>query len=306
MEIQVVDNASQDGSADFVAAKHPDVRLIRNAKNLGYAGGHNIGIREAEGEYVLLVNQDTVLTPTFIECAVETFRRDGRIGAVQGKLFLYNFNDGAPRVGLTGKRLIDTTGFLFLKNRRVLNRGQGEEESAQYNQGGEVFGADGALPIYRRAALEDVKIGTEYFDEDFFAYMEDVDLAWRLRLRGWKTWYEPRAIAFHGRGAGERAVRNYFSILRERRHVSPFAKKYSFRNKRLLQMKNEFPSLAVKHLFWWGTKEILAWAWATVAEWYTPWVAKELIRLAPKMFKKRREIMRRATITPQAFAKWIT
>ena len=184
----------------------------------------------------MLLNQDAILTPNFLKEAIKILEKDKRIGALQPKVLKYDFQEKKP------KNIFDTTGLLMLKNRRIINRGQGQKDKDQFNKQEEIFGADGAVPIYRRKTLENIKlpicadprsyphqsVSYEYFDESFFAYKEDVDLAWRMRLYGWKIIYAPNVLAYHERGAGESASRKALDILKERRSISLFAKTISF------------------------------------------------------------------------------
>ena len=201
----------------------------------------------------------------------------------------------------------------------MINRGQGERDEGQYNKTEEIFGVDGAAPLYRRTALENIKLpirikfaynshqnshAYEYFDEDFFCYKEDVDLAWRLQLYGWKSVYEPRAIAYHLRGAGERAVKNYISVALARRKISQFAKFYSFKNDRLMRIKNELPSLFFRHFFSILIKEIGAWLYVLFLEHYTWNSIKALIKEAPNAWRKRKIIMARKRTGAKEMRKW--
>ena len=308
LEILVIDNASTDRTVEEIRnPKHEirNIRIIENKKNLGFAAGHNLGIRESRGEYVLCLNQDVVLDKDFVKYTVEAMEKDKKIGSVQGKL-------------LKNQKIIDVTGLLMFKNRRVIARGQGEEDKNQY-AAGEIFGVDGAAPLYRRTALENIKLpirikfaynshqnshAYEYFDEDFFCYKEDVDLAWRLRLYGWKSVYEPRAIAYHLRGAGERAVKNYISVALARRKISQFAKFYSFKNDRLMRIKNELPSLFFRHFFSILIKEISAWVYVLFLEHYTWKSIKALIKEAPNAWRKRKLIMSKKRVSGAEMRKW--
>ena len=186
---------------------------------------------------------------------------------------------------------MDTTGLIAFKNRRFINRGQGEEDKNQY-QASEIFGVDGAAPLYRRAALEDTKINNEYFDEDFYMYKEDVDLAWRMRLFAWKAIYEPKAVGYHLRGAGDSAVQKPAEIIKQRKKISQFAKFYSFKNQRLMQIKNELPSLFFRDIFSILIKEIGAWLYVIFFEKYTWKAIKSLIKQIPNAIKKRKIIMK--------------
>src|SRR5262249_58653681 len=114
------------------------------------------------------------------------------IGSLSGKLLR-----GDP---VEGPSVIDSAGHVLYRNRTALNRGENEPDRGQFDEPAEVFGVCAAAALYRRAMLEDVRVGDDYFDSTFFAYLEDVDLDWRARLRGWKAWYAPAAVAIHERG----------------------------------------------------------------------------------------------------------
>lgn len=287
--------------ADSLGQRNNRSLRITTGENLGFAGGHNKLFGEANGEYILALNADAVLTPDFLQHALEAFA-DPRVGAVQGKLLRWNLLTLTSPVmaGEPPAAVFDTTGLLPLNNRRIVNRGMGEEDRGQYNEAGEVWGADGAAPLYRRAALDDVAFPRadgrkEYFDEDFFAYKEDVDLAWRLQWRGWKTAYVPTAVAWHGRGAGENAATNYRAIIAERRKISSLLKYYSFSNQRLLLLKNEDAKRYILDLPKWILKEIGAWGYALLFEWRTIPAIVRTVKLIPQMLKKRHWTMSRRT-----------
>lgn len=301
IEILVIDNASTDNTVKIIRrfASHSQIGigLIKNKKNLGFATGHNIGIRKSKGDYILCLNPDAVLDKDFIKNAVKTIEKGKKIGSVQGKL--YKIDD----INKPKKDTLDTTGLLMFKNRRVVARGQGEKDKGQY-KAGEIFGVDGAAPLYRREALEDVKIDGEYFDESFFCYKEDIDLAWRLQLNNWKTIYEPKAIAYHLRGAGEGAVKNYVSVALIRRKISKFAKFHSFKNDRLMRIKNELPGLFLRDIFYIIIKEIGAWAYVLIFEQYSLKTIRELIKQIPGAWKKRKIIMAKRRIGSKEMKRW--
>lgn len=322
MELVITDQVSTDGSRElirkFIAENvfSGDVRFIENAHNTGFAGGHNRVMAMAGGEYIFCVNPDIIIEPDFLDKVLEPFFRDEKVGAVQPKLLRYNFKKGTPSTK-DGKNIIDTTGLLILKNRRIINRGQGYKDVGQFEKEEEVFGADGAAPVYRKKTLEDVKIPLfnkegsaikekfEYFDEDFVAYKEDVDLAWRMRMLGWKTLYYPKAVVYHGRGSGESAALDYAGIIRERRKISKLAKKLAFRNQRFMQLKNEYWGALLKHLPVVVIKEILAWGYVLVFE---PSIflgtIPELVRGTAKMLKKRKYIMEHKRSSDEYMEHW--
>ena len=144
----------------------------------------------------------------------------------------------------------------------------------------------------------------EFFDEDFFLYKEDVDLAWRLRIYGWKTVYQPKAVAYHGRGAGDSAAKTYGKIIEERRKISERAKYYSFKNQRLMQIKNEIPLLLLVDLLYFLFKEIGSWIYVIIFEHYTIKAVGELFSQAPTAFKKRKIIMKKRRVSWREMRKW--
>ena len=210
----IIDNNSIDGSRNYLKTLRqsaPHINIIFNEKNIGFAAGHNEGIRGSDSEYILCLNQDVILDENFLKNAVEILNKNVRMGALQPKLLQLKEINGE----LQKTDIIDTTGLIMFKNRRVINRGQGNQCSiSNFQFSNEIFGADGAAPIYKREMLESIKIPIrnndfEYFDEDFFMYKEDVDLAWRMRLYGWKIFYAPDVIGWHARGAGDSAKTKY-------------------------------------------------------------------------------------------------
>ena len=190
LELIVVDNASADHSVEFVRQRWPTATVVQNDTNQGFSRAHNTAIRASRGEYYLALNPDVELQPGFIEKLVSALKDRPEFGSAAAKLW---------QRGLGNPPLIDSTGLFLDRSRHQYLRGRNKPDHGQYELPEEVFGVDGAAPMYRRSMLEDVKVDGEFFDEAFFAYMEDVDLAWRARLLGWRCWYEPAATAYHVR-----------------------------------------------------------------------------------------------------------
>lgn len=181
LEIIVVDNASTDGSVDLVKDKFPDVTLIVNEKNLGFGGGINIGIRVANGRYIMVLNNDARLDRRCIEELKWGIEKDLKYGACAPKILL-EIEDN----------LIDAAGIAVYPDGLSIGRGR-MEPAEQYNEETEVFGASGCAALFRKEMLDEIGL----FDEDFFAYAEDTDLGWRARLAGWKCIYNPQALVYH-------------------------------------------------------------------------------------------------------------
>lgn len=184
-QLVVVDNGSRDGSAEWLAAQ-PEVTLLRNSRNLGFAVAANQGLRATTQPLVLLCNQDLSLDPGYLAAAAARMEADPSAGSVTGRL-------------RRGSRL-DSTGHVLHRSGWVSNRGAGEPDDGRYPGAAEVFGVSAAAALYRRLMLDDVALSGQVFCEDFFSYLEDVDLDFRARWRGWRAWYEPAATAEHARG----------------------------------------------------------------------------------------------------------
>jgi len=197
-DICLVDNASTDGSAEFVKQNYASemdsgkLKLVQNEKNRGIAEGNNVGIRLAlknpDTKYVATLNADTVVKEDWLEQLLKAAEKDGKIGMCQGKILLMD------------KKKIDSTGWLFYRSATWWDRGEGEIDSGQYDSKREIFGVCSAAALFKREMLEDVAIDNEYFDSDFFGYVDDTDLSVRGRLRGWGCVYASEAIVYHHRG----------------------------------------------------------------------------------------------------------
>lgn len=271
LEIIVVDNGSIDGSAE-IAARDESVRLIRNPTNLGFAVANNLGIDAAGGEFVLLLNYDVRLRPDYVRLLVGRLRQDESLGSVSGKLLRAEPPD-----------LIDSTGHVMYRNVWPTNRGEDEPDGPAHDAPGEVFGVCAAAGLYRRAMLDDVRVNGEILDGSFFAYLEDVDLDWRARSRGWRSWYEPRAGAIHARsGSGA------WGSARLQRHI--------LKNRLLLIVKNDGGLGMLARL-----PGMVAFTGAKAVQLLVTRPAALLgavdaIRLLPSALGKRRAIQRRRTV----------
>ncbi len=181
-ETIVVDNGSTDGTADMVEGEYPWVRLIRNPENVGFCRGNNQAIEVARGELVLLLNNDAEAAPDFLSrlaSAADEYPEHGMF---------------ATRVMMFDRRnVFDSTGLLVYPDGICRSRGWLEKDVGQYDVPAEVIGPNGCAAVYRRAMLDDVGL----FDERYFAYLEDLDLAMRGQLRGWTCMYVPSAVVYH-------------------------------------------------------------------------------------------------------------
>jgi GT2 family glycosyltransferase len=183
LEIIVVDNASTDGSDQIPVEFETRVHLIRSTENLGYGGGINAGIAAASGDMILALNNDLDLDRFFVEYLARAMEADPSIGMC------------APKMLLPDGRL-NSTGLCISRSGAAWNRNFGREDT-EPDRTQEIIGPCGGAALYRRAMLEEV--GS--FDESFFMYMEDVDLAVRARLAGWRCRYVPEAVVVHENSA---------------------------------------------------------------------------------------------------------
>ena len=189
-KIIFVDNGSKDESAEFVKNKFPKVEVISLDKNTGFAKGNNIGIHKAfedpEIEYVALLNNDAMTEKSWLSEMVKVIKQDDKIGSVAPKILKYFRRDIIDSIG--NMIHLDGTGISYCMN---------EIDNGQYNKIIEIFGINGCSCLYSKRMLEDVQVGDDFFDSDFFLYLEEVDLNWRARLRGWKCFTAPNAVVYH-------------------------------------------------------------------------------------------------------------
>jgi len=293
--VMVLDNQSSVGEIRAVASAYPEVQMLSMKDNLGYSGGANRLIREADGyEYILLLNPDAVLDPRCLEEMVRVMESAPGVGSVGGKLVLGDSRLDGGRADTT-PRLLDSTGHLIFRSRRIIDRGHGELDVGQYETSEEVFSICGAAVLFRRRMLEEVQIDGEYFDEDFFAYKEDVDICWRAQLLGWSSYYNPAATAHHLRGWKRRD---------DRRSV-PWVRKYhSFKNHYLMMIKNELPSLFWRDflpILWLGVR---AMAYVSIMEPALWSSVLDLRKYWPRAQHKRRIIMGRRRASVEMMGRW--
>lgn len=221
----LLDNASADGTLDRLAAFAPRLaEIIRTPSNLGFSAGHNRILAGREAEYVLFLNPDTLLAPDFLEKAVAGLDDHPECGSLSPKLFRLSRPEDSPEK----TSLLDSTGIYWTSNQRHLDRGSGTPDRGQFDQAQFVFGVTGAAAFYRRECLRDIAFNGEIWDEDFFLYREDADLAWRAAWRGWKCVYNPGIHAWHARRV----------LPQNRRDALALANLHSVKNRFLLRLKN--------------------------------------------------------------------
>lgn len=185
-EIILVDNNSKDDSIEFVRTFYPEVKIIPLSENRGFAGAVNQGIKQAKGALIAVLNNDTVIDSDWLEVLSTFMESNPDIGFCASKIVKYD--DSA---------VIDSVGHGMKRSGYTFNMGNAVRDTGQYNSRREIFGASAAAAVYRKSMLEDIGL----FDEDFYMYLEDVDLSFRAQLRGYKCMYVPDANVQHV-GAG--------------------------------------------------------------------------------------------------------
>lgn len=221
-EIIVVDNGSHDDSAKYLRRFFPEVRIIELANNSGFAPAVNLGIKAAIGKFIFLLNNDTRVDPNCLSVLVKTLDKHRSVGMVAAKMLNYYHPE-----------IIDSAGDYIDSVGHADNIGRGQLDSAAFNQAGPVFLVTGGGAMYRRSIFEQVGL----FDEDYFAYFEDVDLGLRAQLQGIKAYYQPQAVIYHIHKATSNRQKSFTEYLQ-------------FRNMTMTIIKN-FPRPLLWHQFNW-------------------------------------------------------
>jgi GT2 family glycosyltransferase len=285
--IMVVDNASEDGSLEAIARSFPDVQVKAFASNQGFSRAFNWGVDQTQGDYLLSLNPDVSLRRNFILEVLEAVGQDDRVGIVAPKLL--RAKDPA---------ILDSTGLFIDRRRRPYDRGQGTPDRGQYDAHLHVFGACGAAALYRRSMLEDLVCSGEYFDEAFFAYYEDADLAWRAQSRGWHAVHAPRAVALHDRG--------WADTLRKRGRATKEATgpRLALRNRYLMTVKNDNPAHLLSDLPLILAAEVPRLLYAALTRPQILLGMLDLMRVLPSAFGKRQQVRSRRTVADAVVRRW--
>src|SRR5271165_590667 len=295
-EVVVIDNASADSTRELLQPRESQWRVIYNDRNVGFAAGQNQAIRAAKGEFLLCLNPDVMLADDFVGRLVEVAFTHPEAGSICGKLLRWD-----PTNDRHQTRIVDSTGIYFTRNMRHLDRGADETDNGQYDRAQYVFGATGAAAMFRRSFVEAVSVDGEFFDEDFFSYREDADLAWRAQVMGWKCIYTPEAVAWHVR-----------RVTPERREQLPLVINWhSVKNRFLMRGKNASGWLCGKLLWPVAWRDLMIIGYAVVRDRRLlsaiayPWRVLDSIRRKRAIIQSRRRVSDRNLIwwfsdTPRA------
>ena len=184
LEVIVVDNASKEDEAAVIGQRYPFVTIIRSEKNLGFAGGNNLGIKAAHGRYIFFINNDTIFKDFNIQALIDRLESSDKIGIV------------CPKIRFAwGTNTIQYAGYTPLSKITVRNQaiGFGEEDNGQYNTAHQTPYAHGAAMLVKKTAIEEVGL----MPECYFLYYEELDWSMMFTRTGYQIWYEPRCSIFH-------------------------------------------------------------------------------------------------------------
>ncbi|HTS25480.1 MAG TPA: glycosyltransferase family 2 protein [Bryobacteraceae bacterium] len=291
IEVVVVDNASTDHTWEILREFKGRIRKFLNATNLGFAAAQNQAIRSTRSEWVLTLNPDVLLLPGFIRMLVDAAKSDPGAGAVCGKLLSIG-----PGFEHLPEARIDSTGIFFTPAMRHFDRGWHQPDVQCFENMEYVFGASAAAALFRRRMIEDISVGGNFFDPDFFVYREDADVAWRAQLMGWRCIYTPAAVAYHVR-----------AVTPGNRHQMPaIINMHSVKNRFLMRIKNVTPGLYRRYWFRMTARDLVVLA-ATL--FWEPASLPAFWRLAGctrRAWRQRRWIMSRRKVSDEAMAGWFS
>jgi GT2 family glycosyltransferase len=288
-EVIVIDNCSEDGTIDILEQFEDRVRIIYNEENVGFAAAQNQAIAISRGEWILTLNPDVLLLPDFTEALVHAGGLDARVGTVCGKLLTMSDGFDFPE-----KPVVDSTGIYFTPNLRHLDRGSLEIDNGHYRQYEYVFGATAAAALYRRKMIDDIAVDGEFFDNDFFVYREDADVAWRAQLLGWRCLYAPYARGYHVRKV----------LPGNRRALPAEINMHSVKNRFLLRIKNITWDVYRKHWFSITARDLVVLSCCLVREQSSLKAFWFVARNWKRNVAKRRLIMQRQRVDDDYMASW--
>lgn len=218
--IYVIDNASSDNSISYLKSSFPDIRVIENEKNHGFAGGYNVGLKKISEPIYCLLNSDVEVTENWISPVLNLFEKDANIAAIQPKILDYNRKEYFEYAG-AGGGLIDNLGYPYCRGRIFENI---EKDQGQYDDETEIFWASGCC-LFIRAQDFWIENG---FDERFFAHQEEIDLCWRLINSGKKIFYTGKSTVYHVGGGTLNKQNAQKTFLNMRNNLSMMLKNLPF------------------------------------------------------------------------------
>ena len=281
-QIVVVDNGSTDGSKEWIRQNYPAVLLLENEHNTGFAAGYNQAIRATTTPYVLILNTDAFLTTDFIEKATDAISSRPEVAAVTGRTFQEATDE------------LISGGFFLRRQIRIVHSGLADGIV-------EVFGVTGSVALFRRDALNGLAVADQYFDEAYFCYGEDIDLAWRAQLHGWKMLALPSAAAHH---VGSASLEGRLRFVDKPR----LYQRHTLKNRYLTVIKNASPGILLELLPSLALTELLLWPFLLLRQpWRVPYLLLsfvDVVRLFPATLRKRRVVQAGRRVSAQHIRRY--
>ncbi len=309
----ILDNASTDDTVNKIKIEIKNMpiecELIENKENKGFAGGHNQ--LNYECEYLLLLNQDIYLQSDCLEKLVKFMEKHNEVATISPRLMRWDFNNLKP----TFTNQIDTLGLKVFRNRRVIEKYAGKnwgeikpkmllsyraEKIIGAGVAVEVFGVSGALPMLRRSVIAEVGL----FDESFVSYKEDVDLAYRLRSAGFKSYVILDAVAYHDRSAASVDRKGDLVAMENKKKQPEWVKYNSYKNHLMTLIKNEYWQNYLLDLPWIKWYELKKFCYFLLFDRHVLSGLKEIWKMRKELLKKRREIKIKTKIGWREIRQW--
>ena len=305
LEVLVLNNDRSQDIRSLIGqnADDPRVRIVEIGFDSGFVRAVNRGVGESTGELVMLCNADLFPSETYVTEMLRFFDEHQNAGAAIGKLLRYDLAADRPT------DVIDSAGLVLTRQRRLLARGEGDRDVGQFDESVEVFAVDGAAPVVRRSALEEISVDGEYLDEDFVSHKVDHDMCWQLRLAGWECWYHPNAIAYHGRSTRGLGSTRYFSDIRgfhqNEQEKSHLVRTHAMKNQWLLLLKNEDRSNFIRDFPFILGREAMVVTHNLLFAPRTLAAIPMTLKVLGGTLRKRRAMKARQRMDPLALRRWI-
>lgn len=285
----VHDNNSTDGTIEVLKRyeNYPNFVLSASDLNEGFCGGNNLIISKYDFDYLLLVNPDIIMYPDYLENALSTFKSDPSIGAVCGLLIQSEVVNP----------VIDSAGMSLMKDRRFCLNFHGKKLGDVSIKSGFVHGLDGALPLFKREAVDQLLLNGYFFNPLFFSHKEDWDISWRMLLFGWKIYFNADAIAIHPRGFKPNNIK-------ERGKINPKVKYDAFKNQFILILINDDKWNFLKDLFHIVPRLILITLYCFLNERKSLRAYSYIYKNRKEIFSYRRLVQQKRKISPSEFRKF--
>lgn len=310
-ELLVIDNNSTDGMVEAMKKELVNFsvqhELVENKTNLGFAGGHNMAFKKTNGEYILMLNQDMYLASDCFEKLVACLDTHSSIAVVSPRLMKWNFVESEKNLVNSFTDQIDTLGLHVYRNRRVVEQYAGQQWEVVKNKLPNlnvlrVFGVSGALPVFRRSALQEVVFPEEraVFDQSYHAYKEDVDLAFRMAACGLQAAILLDAVAYHDRSAAGPKQNSDKAAISNKKEQSQWVKYHSYKNHLMTLYKNEYwqnVTLDFPWILWYELKKFvyfLIFDRAVLSGLREVWLLRQSLKKKRKFIKHARKLSWRA------------